>query len=343
MGGSYGSYLGVTYANLFPDRVRSVIIDAVLDPVAWANVGGDVPFTTRLRSDEGSQETLERFFELCETAGPGQCALAPDAAARFDAVAEQVKVEPVPAVLPDTGDEVLVTYQELIALTAGGLYDPFVYPLLAELIASVEEQASATDVGAAFAHFTSRNGLVNKRGEPHYPNFVEAFPAVACEDSDNPDDYAVWSDEGAAADEEFGYFGRHWTWGSSPCAQWPVTDPARYQGPYDAHTANPVLVIGNLYDPATRYEGAQAVRSLLPNSALLTVDMPGHGSLGTSGCAGALMGQYLLDPSAAATIDGVTCPQEFNPFEVAAPATATDRDARMRQELLPLMAYRPMR
>ena len=36
MGVSYGSYLGVTYANLFPNHVRAVIVDGVLDPIAWA-------------------------------------------------------------------------------------------------------------------------------------------------------------------------------------------------------------------------------------------------------------------------------------------------------------------
>ncbi|HEX7537810.1 MAG TPA: alpha/beta fold hydrolase, partial [Dermatophilaceae bacterium] len=36
LGFSYGTYLGQVYANMFPDRVRAVTIDGVLDPVAWA-------------------------------------------------------------------------------------------------------------------------------------------------------------------------------------------------------------------------------------------------------------------------------------------------------------------
>ena len=68
------------------------------------------------------------------------------------------------------------------------------------------------------------------------------------------------------------------------------------------------------------------MRELLPNSALLTVDMPGHGSLGISACAGFLTGQYLLDPPSAGSIDGTTCPPEFNPFDLAAggPPAATE-------------------
>src|SRR5262249_10278640 len=51
-GYSYGSYLGTTYANLFPDKVRALIVDGVLDPIAWSTGRGNeaqtLPFSTRL-------------------------------------------------------------------------------------------------------------------------------------------------------------------------------------------------------------------------------------------------------------------------------------------------------
>ena len=72
-GVSYGSYLGVTYANLFPDRVRALVVDGVLDPIAWSTGRGVegflVPFSTRLRSDAGAQATLNEFFRLCDAGG----------------------------------------------------------------------------------------------------------------------------------------------------------------------------------------------------------------------------------------------------------------------------------
>ena len=81
---------------------------------------------------------------------------------------------------------------------------------------------------------------------------------------------------------------------------------------------------------------------MLPNAALVTVDVPGHTSLGTSVCAGELTGSYLIDPSIAATIDGQICPQEFDPFEIViepAEATALQRD--LRHQLLPILAASP--
>jgi hypothetical protein len=224
------------------------------------------------------------------------------------------------------------------------LYDSFSFPFLAELLALLEASASPLAIGQAFDRLVGANGLISKRGFPQYPNFVEAFPAVACEDSNNPTDYAVWSQQGALADATIGYFGRIWTWASSPCAVWPLPDADRYVGPFNHQTSNPVLVIGNLYDPATRYEGAVTVHGLLPNSALLTVDVAGHTSLGLSLCAGALTGQYLLDPASADSIDGTVCPPEFDPFDtapVAAAATGTQRD--FRHSLLPIAAFRPPR
>ena len=72
-GVSYGSMLGQTYANMFPDNFRALVIDGVLDPVAWTTgAAGEqhLPFATRLRSDQGATDTLEEFFRLCDEGGP---------------------------------------------------------------------------------------------------------------------------------------------------------------------------------------------------------------------------------------------------------------------------------
>ena len=96
-GVSYGSYLGVTYANLFPNRVRAVVVDGVLDPIAWStgrgNEAATLPFSTRLQSDVGAQATLNEFFRLCD-AGGANCAFSGDAATRYAALASRAAREP---------------------------------------------------------------------------------------------------------------------------------------------------------------------------------------------------------------------------------------------------------
>ncbi len=357
LGLSYGSYIGATYANLFPGRVGAMVVDGVLDPIRWANRRRRVPFSMRLRSDEGAQATLRRFFELCDEAGPQACALAPDASDRFAALAERLRDEPVTVVDPDTGARVPVTYQDLIAITLDSLFDPFVYPFLADLIALIETSGTPRQLGTALDRLDDASGVVDTdetppptndgfHEQPAYDNVVEGFATVTCSDTDNPRSYNSWVRAGARADDRSGYFGRIWTWASSPCPLWPFRDRDRYTGPWRARTANPVLVIGNLYDPATRYEGAKRLRGLLPDSALLTVDVPGHTSLGISACAGAVTAAYLLDPDGTApAVDGRRCAQEFNPFDLAAPMRSTEEglEPGLRLEVMPYVAYRPRR
>jgi pimeloyl-ACP methyl ester carboxylesterase len=314
-GYSYGSYLGVTYASLFPNNVRALVVDGVLDPIAWSTGRGSeaatLPFSTRLRSDAGAQATLNEFFRLCD-AGGDNCAFAGDSAARFRRLADRLLAETLVIPLPDGSVEV-VDYSALISITLGHMYDSFSWPELAEILADLEARAGTAALAAQVrAAREQRAMFIAKRGFPRYPNFVEGFPAVICLDSDNPDSYAAWSSAGAAADAAFGYFGRIWTWISSVCAEWTRADADRYMGPFNRRTANPVLVVGTQFDPATRYEGALTVAGLLPNSALLTVHGWGHTSLFLSQCADAAVSRYLLETVTPAP--GTVCEQDVVPF-----------------------------
>lgn len=349
-GYSYGSFLGVTYANMFPDRVRALVVDGVLDPIAWTTGTGDqgdtVPFSTRLRSDQGAQATLNEFFRLCDAGGAARCALAPASADRFAALADRLKAGPITIVDPETGEPFELNYSILIGFTLGAMYDSFLWPMFAEILADVESQVPSQQLGAELDTFLRNAGFITKRAFPRYPNAIEGFPGVACSDSDNPDSYQAWSTQGAAADEQFGYFGRIWTWASSICAVWPGLDADRYTGPFTANTANPVLVVGNNFDPATRYQGAVTVAGLLPNSRLLTVHAWGHVSLFLSQCANDTVAAYLL--TKVPPPPGTVCEQEQVPFtDTAPPATGAQTAdmprARTRAALSPPASLRLIR
>jgi pimeloyl-ACP methyl ester carboxylesterase len=315
MGISYGSFLGVTYANMFPNRVRAVIVDGVLDPIAWTT-GVDaerhtVPFSTRLRSDMGAQATLDEFFRLCDAGGPN-CAFGPHSADRFERLADRLRRSALTIVDPD-GSETRFFYQDLILNTLFALYNSFVWPDLAQFLAYLEAQVSPQRLGASLDSLHQAEGFGVGASDTSYRNFLEGFPGVACSDSESPTSYEAWSDQGAISDQRFGYFGRPWTWISSICAQWPGFDRQRYMGPFDRKTANSLLVIGNLFDPATRYQGAQIVHRLMPRSALLTVHGWGHTSLFVSRCVDRISVKYLIrrttpDP-------GTICRQDAVPFK----------------------------
>jgi pimeloyl-ACP methyl ester carboxylesterase len=342
VGYSYGSYLGVTYANLFPDSFRALVIDGVLDPVAWATgLPGqeDLPFSTRLRSDAGAIATLGEFFRLCDAGGPN-CAFAPGSAGRFDALAQKLKTQPVVISLPG-GATLFFDYSILIANALGAMYDSFSWPGFAQLLALLEAEASSSALGAQLTELWESQGLITKRGFPNYPNLLEGFPGVACSDTDNPDSYAAWSQAAADAQAQFGYFGPLWTWASSICAAWPGAQGDRYIRPFTANTTNAVLVASTQFDPATRYEGAVTVAGLLPNSRLLTVHGWGHTTLFLSQCADQAVAAYLL--TGALPPEGLVCEQDLVPFTFPASATTGAQASTGRAKLLPVLVPDPVR
>ena len=324
VGYSYGTYLGVTYANLFPDRFRSLVVDGVLDPVAWSSGSGDAgttPFSARLHSEVGAQATLDEFFRLCD-AGGAACAFGPDSAARFAALADKLKAGPMQFTDPESGEVVLYNYSFLISDALGAMYDSPGWPDFAGFLVFLEDSLTPVSAKARAAPIAGPDQRFKGRFPefPQYQNFVEGGVGVFCTDSDNPDSYDAWVSTGVATDAT-SYFGRIWTWTSSPCALWHGFDADRYMGPFTATTAAPVLVVGNLFDPATPLTGAQTVAGLLPNSRLLTVAGWGHTSGGLSACADEVTARYLIDGALPAP--GTVCAQDVTPFaEGAAAMTA---------------------
>jgi pimeloyl-ACP methyl ester carboxylesterase len=324
LGLSYGSVLGQNYANLFPSRVGAFVVDGVVDPIAWTTGHGQdaatTPIGTRVGSADGAQRTLEEFFRLCDAAGP-DCALAGDSSGRFAALAERLRGDPTPITDPVTGDTFTVTYNDLIGLTLGALYAPFIWPDLAFILADLEQRLSPEVLGQRLAAIRTQLGLAAAPQE-EYPNFVEGPPGVGCSDSINPRSFETWQSAADAAEAKYGYFGRLWNWALSACHAWPSTaGEDRYLGPWTAQTSSPVLIVGNLFDPATPYQGAVTASELLPNAALLTYGGWGHTAYLSAGnfCVDSHVTRYLLTgelPEA-----GTVCPPEGSPFGPTSAAT----------------------
>jgi pimeloyl-ACP methyl ester carboxylesterase len=308
LGVSYGSELGQTYANLFPRNVRSLVIDGVLDPREWAGVGaagGKVPLGTRLRSAVGAQRTLNEFFRLCNASGP-QCAFSGQARARYNALAQHLRAE------PRTIDGVLFRYSDLVAITLGAMYRAYIWPELAKFLRNLEARLDPARVTSDLAALRTGLGLV--AGQQRYPNFVEGGQGVACSDADNPETYRAYRKSADRAAHNLGYFGRLWNWALSACPDWPRSaGQDRYTGPWRAQTANPVLVVGNYFDPATRYAAARAASQLIPNSTLLSYAGWGHTAFMSGNyCVDAAVTTYLV--TTRTPPDGTVCQPLGSPF-----------------------------
>lgn len=329
LGYSYGSLLGQNYANLFPSRVRALVIDAVVDPVAWATGHGrdarTVPVGTRIGSADGARRTLGEFFRLCDAAGAG-CAFSGDASRRYAALAQRLRGHPATIVDPFTGETLTFTYNDLIAVTLGALYTAQIWPDLAFFLADVQRQVSPSALGRRLAAMRAKLGLAAPAQE-EYPNGVEGSPGVTCSDTINPRSFADWRRSADRAAQRHGYFGRIWNWAWSVCRSWPSSaGQDRHLGPWTARTSAPVLVVGNYFDPATRYQGAVAAARLLPNSRLLSYAGWGHGAYFIAGnsCVDSNVTRYLLTGRVPAA--GTVCQPQGSPFGPA-PATALGANA----------------
>jgi pimeloyl-ACP methyl ester carboxylesterase len=294
VGYSYGSYIGSTYANMFPDEVRAVVIDGVIDPVSYATGRGDeaerLPIDARLVSEQGAQKTFRGFLSLCDKGGERCAFSAGDPKKRYDRLARRLLDEP--AELPDgNGGLMTFTYQDLVATTLDAMYDASSWPDFATFLAQLDSLAEPERAAAALMKLDER---FDPHGDPPYSQVLEGYAGVWCSDGDNPDTTSAWAKAARAADRKYRYFGRLWNWGGSICASWPGKDSDRYTGPFTKRTANHILVVGTRSDPATRYEDAVSTEKLLRRARLLTVEGWGHTSLFISSCADRHVSHYLL-------------------------------------------------
>lgn len=339
LGFSYGTYLGQVYANLFPDRVRSIVIDGVLDPIAWAGTSAtaSIPQTARLRSGEGAAKALHEILVRCAKAGPSVCSFATtgDPVKNYAAIVARAKKGPITLTLPDSM-ELQIGYADLTGILLGALYDPsgsagideFLTQLYTAMqapaapgtpAAARQDQAKASLATTLKARQAAKAAKAPKTGGPFptgfpYQNGADAFQSVLCTDGLNPADAGKWPGYADAADKKAPEFGRLWTWASAPCASktWTTRDEDAYSGPFTRRTVNPVLVVGNYWDPATNYDGAVRAAALLPNSRLISSDSWGHTAYGTSACVTTAVENYLLAKKLPAA--GLRCTGDVQPF-----------------------------
>jgi pimeloyl-ACP methyl ester carboxylesterase len=300
-GWSYGTVLGQTYANMFPRRVRAMILDGLLDPR---------PFTTSIqaaigRGLVGTDLTFREFQRLCELAGPERCALAGKGSsvrARVKGLIRRLQRGSIPA--PSARPAGRLTYSDLLATLFVWTPGPATWPTMAEAL----NQAADGDGSAV-------KELANQLPPIAHAAIV---PAAALQCADKPPPTVgseAWPEvipRFARANFALGPTNGWWLW--APCATWPVESPNRYAGPWNATTPNPVLVVGTRADPRTPYPGARAVAGLLGNAVLLTHDGYGHTTtVDRSACVIARMGDYLTGLTTPPP--GTVCPSDRQPFD----------------------------
>ena len=279
LGYSWGTFLGATYANLFPRRVRALVLDGNLNPRAYvsrqlrANRGLFLSTDLRQRSDQGSARDLNAFLELCGRTDTAHCAFSADSAAatqaKYLALLRRLRADPQSA---------QVTYAEVVSDTGSAL-ESTAWADLAQLLQQVWTTGQDPTASAASAP----------------PQSIGRTFAIRCSESPNPGPAGFRSLDRFAY-ERSGPIGPWWLWTSVGCASWSASAADRYAGPWNRRTHNPILVIGNTHDPNTPYRGARAMARQLARARLLTLDGYGHTSgADPSACVFNAYVAYLVD------------------------------------------------
>lgn len=327
LGYSYGTHLGEVYANLFPNKVRAMTLDAVLDPVEWTTGErpGDAstPFTARLGSFDGAQNALQSFFEECSA--DDRCAFAPNGEsadqlqAKYDELLQTLRQGPVQISTPN-GQSQQVNYQQFVGQNLNLLYSAQAAPLQAQSLQQLYEASQPA------AQRSKTPPVVDLPNVPTSPSLqqppaqqanlgLEWFSGVSCLDAANPSSQSAWPPAARQADASAPGFGSIWTYNSLPCASWPTEDDDSYSGPWDKDTANPILLVGNRQgDPATPYDDAQSTAGRLSDARLLTLDSYGHTATGgPSSCIDRSVERYLI--AGKLPQEGKVCQPDREPFD----------------------------
>lgn len=268
VGFSYGTQIGQQYAQYFPTRIRSMVLDGVVNP--------SLGFTDFLLGQlTGFDRAFQASARACRSAGPRRCGVA-DLGAAYDRVKATVEATPLPAGDGRTvGPAVLAVAATYVAYGGAGWQE------LGPALAQAVDSGDGSDLWELAQGYYDLGGYT-------------AYAAVVCRDTPPPVDPTAWkvfADEARARSPRFG--------GSVanellPCATWPVRS-TEVPAAITADGAPPILVVGNTGDPATPYGNAVAVAGDLASGVLVTADIGGHTAYGRNRCVTGVVDIYLID------------------------------------------------
>ena len=282
VGKSYGTFLGSTYAGLFPSKVGTMVLDGAMNPSLSAQ-------QLNAQQAGGFEVAFNAFAADCVKRP--SCALGsgtvPQADQKLDGFFKSLNANPL-----QTGDPRKLN--EALGMTGviSAMYDPEQWPDLRLALADAMNNGNGKELLALSDAYYERDP------SGHYSNLMYANAAVNCLDlpaaATNPDQVRQ---QLPAYEKSSPQFGASLAWGGLTCAYWPVQATGT---PHvvPAKGAAPILVVGTTRDPATPYAWAQGLAQQLDSGTLLTFDGDGHTAYarnpGGSACIDEAVNLYLL-------------------------------------------------
>ncbi|MFW6772810.1 alpha/beta hydrolase [Nocardioides sp. CPCC 205120] len=286
LGFSYGTTLGATYAEYFPERAGSLVLDGATDP-SLSRIDGS------LSQIAGFELAWDNYLADCVENACALGATVEEADAAVNGFLDGLLAQPLAVgdreltqALATTGIQAALYSEESWTYLTQGLQTAFagdgtLLLLLADLYADRNEDGS------------------------YNSNLMEAFYAISCLDdptSLTPQEAAPYADDFVAASPTFGEGGQL---GLGWCSGYPGRSGEERREVRGAGAA-PILVVGTTGDPATPYEEAVAMAEQLESGVLLTREGEGHTAYGSGNdCIDETVEAFLVDGEV--PDDGTTC------------------------------------
>ena len=279
LGFSYGTFLGNTYAALFPKQVGRMVLDGAIDPSVPQSVQS-------LNQMKGFDLALRDYLKDC--LNQSGCPFTGSVAAAQSKISAFLKgLETKPITSSDHNRKVSV-WMALNGIDMALYSNDYWGYLTTAFKQAFKGDGTTLQRLADFYNDRNPDGTYNS-------NQTEANMAINCLDGRES---ANWSDILAQNKRMLAaspVFGRYWQFGGLACFGWkyPVVKPLPS---YAAKGSPTILVVGTTNDPATPYAQAQwLAHKVLANGVLVTYQGEGHTAYGRNDCVNAAVDAFFID------------------------------------------------
>lgn len=286
VGYSYGTFIGATYAELFPENVGKFVLDGAVDPTLNA-------FDTLLVQMEGFENGFRAFMQECPDGASGDaCPFTGTLESKLTQADELIAT--VDGLGLESSDGRLLDSATVGTGIAMALYSEDSWPYLTDLFVGL------ADGDAEPAFFLA--DIYNDRGDggSYASNSNDVYVTTTCVDNDFAADTESTIDRLDEIEEAAPTIGRYialddFALLDVACSNWPF-EPAEAPSSYDAEGAAPILVIGTSNDPATPYSWAVSLSKQLESGVLISVEGEGHTAYnGSNRCVDEVVDNFFLE------------------------------------------------
>jgi pimeloyl-ACP methyl ester carboxylesterase len=278
-GASYGTYLGATYAGLFPYRTGRLVLDGAMDPSLEA-------LEINRQQTSGFATAFRAFAADCvqQSDCPLGAGSVEEAGEKLSAFFEKTDQKPLQTDRSRTLTESLATTGVVQAM-----YSEAYWPRLRTALTEAMDGDGAALLALADAYY-------QREADGSYGGIMFANPAVNC--LDLPPAFSGPADvkDSLSAFEKISpVFGETFAWAALNCTYW-QTEATGEPHRIAAKGAAPMVVVGTTRDPATPYAWSQGLAGQLKTADLLTYVSDGHTAfLQGSRCIDSAIRHYFVD------------------------------------------------